>query len=110
MSLFFWKKNKVIDIFASNLANEFFSAIQPEVARSYFSKPATDKREKKMIKNIDDKIRDIIKKIEQFRASNSLGVYGKARLHLKFTERLKDLGYDNHVATKINEHIMLKTP
>lgn len=110
MSLFFWRKNKLIDAFASNIANDLYSSIQPATAKQYFAGAVTDKESKKMKKKIDAKIADIIKQVEQFRIVNSIGVYGKARIHLKFSERLQELGYDSNIAKKINEHIMLKTP
>lgn len=110
MNLFFWRKNKAIDMFASNLANELYSTIQPDTAKQYFGSASADKEARKIQKKIDGKIQDIIKQIEHFRAVNSLGVYGKARIHLTFAERLNELGYDANIAKKINEHIMLKTP
>ena len=61
MNLFFWKKNKVIDIFASTLANELYSLVQPQSAREYFTTSADDKQAKKAKKNIENKIHDIIK-------------------------------------------------
>ncbi len=110
MNLFFWKKNRNIDIFASDLANEFYSRVQPDAAHSFFEKTPKDKHEKKSRKQTEATIQDAIKRLEQFRITNSLGVYGKARFHLKFTERLKELGYGADIAKRINEFIMLKTP
>ena len=110
MSLFFWKKNKVIDMFANELANELFSTIQPDAASQYLTSSIDNKDTRKARKKIDAQIDNIIKRVQQFRTVNSLGVYGKARFHLKFTERLEDLGYETSIAKKINEHIMLKTP
>ena len=104
-TLFFWKKNKLIDDFAINLADDLYSQIQPEVMNTYLS----DKKSKSA-KKINRQLEDIIHRVKQFRATYSLGVYGKARLHLNFTERLKELGYEKKLAEKINEMILLKTP
>lgn len=110
MSLFFWRKNKVIDIFASALADELYSAVQPEAATGYVGKGAGEKKADKSRKKIDRKLDDMVLKIQQFRSANSLGVYGKARLHLRFTERLKELGYEAKVADRFNEILLLRTP
>ena len=106
--IFFWKKNKQIDLFANSIANDFYSRVQPEVASDYFANK--NDKSKKSVSVVDRAIRDIAVKVQQFRATHSLGIYGKARLHLSFTERLKELGYDNNLAKKINEIILLKTP
>ena len=45
-----------------------------------------------------------------FKSVNKLGVYGKAKFHLEFVERLKELGYKDQVAEAINEEILIKTP
>lgn len=108
MMVFFWKKNKEIDLFANSIANDFYSRVQPELAQDYFVNRA--EKSKKSVSIVERTIRDIAGKVQQFRASHSLGVYGKARLHLSFMERLKDLGYDNNLAKKINEIILIKTP
>ena len=108
MDIFFWRKNKQIDLFASATANDFFSRVQPEVAQEYFEKKSG--KADKSAKTMERTIRDITGKVQQFRKANSLGVYGKARFHLNFTERLKELGYDNDLAKKVNEIILLKTP
>lgn len=110
MSLFFWKKNKIIDIFASDLANQLFGAIQPDAAGEYFKPPSPDSKAKKLRKKTDNAMENIVKQVNQFKVINSLGIYGKARLHMKFTERLEDLGYDSNLAKRINEQIMIKTP
>lgn len=111
MKLFFWKKNKLIDIFANELANELFSSIQSQSFIEYFQKSSNkEKSAKKNRKLIDTKIQNIIKQTQQFRATHSLGVYGKARLHLKFNERLKELGYTSEIVTNLNEIILVKMP
>lgn len=110
MSLFFWKKNKHIDIFASTLANELYSLAQPQVAKDYFDTATKDKDARKARKKFGANLQEVIRQVNQFRISHSLGIYGKARLHLKFSERLKELGYDAGTVAKINETVMLGTP
>ncbi|MCK5001894.1 MAG: hypothetical protein KAJ92_00260 [Gammaproteobacteria bacterium] len=110
MNLFFWKKNNVIDTFANELANELFSTIQPSVAKTFFENSFDKKQMKKTEKKMEKEIQIIIKKVNQFKAVNSLGVYGKARLHLSFKERLEELGYDSSIINELNEIIMLRTP
>ncbi len=108
MQLFFWKKNKQIDTFANTLANELFSTLQPDDARAYLVSPKG--KSGKTDRKTDRRIQDLIMQVQHFRIQYSLGVYGKARLHLTFTERLKELGYDPTVADKLNEMIMIRTP
>jgi hypothetical protein len=110
VGLFFWRKNKTIDVFANALADEFYSAVQPETARDYLEGNSGQKKPDKSRKQIDRRLEDVIARIQQFRQLQSLGVYGKARFHLKFTERLKELGYDAKVAGRLNEILLLKTP
>lgn len=110
MNLFFWKKNKIIDVFANDLANNLYSTIQPENAAEFFVAPSKDKKAQKSRKKTESELENIIKQINHFRVINSLGVYGKARLHMKFADRLQELGYDSSLVKKINEHIMIKTP
>lgn len=108
MQLFFWRKNKQIDTFASTLANDLYSAVQPDTALTYIS--GINEKSNKGDKKIDRRLQDLVFRIQEFRVQHSLGVYGKARLHLTFTERLKELGYEPKVAEKLNELILLRTP
>jgi hypothetical protein len=110
MGLFFWRKNRTIDVFASALADEFYSAVQPEAAKDYLTARSQQKKPDKLMKKIDRMLEDVVARVQQFRTANALGVYGKARLHLKFTERLKELGYDAKVASQLNEMLLLRTP
>jgi len=41
---------------------------------------------------------------------NNLGVYGKARFHLTFMERLREHGYDNSFVKEINDHLLVSVP
>ena len=118
MNLFFWKKNKTIDTFANSLANELYSNIQPQKANELIlqlddSKSKNKKaliKEQKEKKRMELQIDSVVKQIVEFKEVNSLGVYGKARLHMKFSERLKELGYDSPITDKINKMIMIRTP
>ena len=85
-----------------------FSTVQPEAAHAYVEE--TDEKRKKANKKVERKVQDIVFRVQEFRVQHSLGVYGKARLHLTFTERLKELGYDPKVAEKLNELILLRSP
>ena len=69
-----------------------------------------EKKADKTRKKIDRRLDDMVLRIQQFRSANSLGVYGKARLHMRFTERLKELGYEAKVADRFNEILLLRTP
>lgn len=108
MGLFFWKDNKKIDTFASAIADDLFSHIQPEVALQYFR--GVSQKNKKKDRKIEQKVAGVVAQIKQFREANSLGIYGKARLHKKFTERLHELGYDIAVTNKLDEIILLRMP
>ena len=108
MQILFWKKNRLIDNFANTLANDLFSSLQPDAALEFASN--SKKKNKKADAKIARKLDDLILRVKQFRNEHSIGVYGKARLHLKFANRLVELGYQEHVAKKINEMILLSTP
>lgn len=114
MSILFWRKNKQIDAFAMMVADEFYSRLPPDVVKGHFELEAKDKQEKKrehkMSKKIGGLVVGTVSQIQQFRGQESLGVYGKARLHMKFKERLIELGYEKEITEQINEVIMLKTP
>ena len=108
MGLLFWKSNKQIDAFANTIANDLYSAIQPDVAQAYIN--GQNSKSKNSFIKVARKLDDIIMRINQFRAENPIGIYGKARLHQKFTERLEELGYEKRIANILNEKIMIRTP
>jgi len=108
MPIFFWKKNKQIDAFANSIANDLYSTIQPDAALEFVNElgSKTSKTGAKVARKLDD----VILRINQFRAENPLGVYGKARLYMKFAEQLEELGYEKKVVKVLNEKIMVRTP
>jgi len=110
MSLLFWRNNRAIDSFATVIANEIYASVQPQVAREFYEGDCDKKTAAKIEKNLNAKLRQIVIKIKDFKAVNHLGIYGKARLHLKFRERLQELGYSKMVSTKLNEILMFETP
>jgi hypothetical protein len=116
MQLFFWRKNKLIDEFAFQLADELYSTINPEMAQEYIdqqaasSKKSDEKKYEKLRQKVTRTLNNDIMRIQQFRELHALGIYGKARLHLTFTERLKELGYPATVAEEINKLLLIRTP
>jgi hypothetical protein len=106
MGLFFWKDNKKIDQFAQAIADELFSQVRPDSARQFFSrKPGL---EKKQLRKIEQKLNDAILQAQRFCDSNSLGIYGKARLQKQFNERLAELGYELEVVDRISRSMLMQ--
>jgi hydrogenase maturation factor HypF (carbamoyltransferase family) len=107
--LFFFKKNKLIKRFARSTAEELYSNLPPSMLEKQY-----DKKNKKMArkahKTLQDVLDDTVLSIAQFKSVNKLGIYGKAKFHLEFVERLKELGYSDQIAEAINEEILIKTP
>jgi len=116
VNIFFWKKNREIDAFAYQLADALYSDVLPAAADEYIAEAVTAakgkaaKKANDLDKRVSHRLNDIITRIQQYRATRSLGVYGKARLHLTFTERLKELGYHPNTAKELNMLILLRTP
>ena len=108
MNLLFWKKNKVIDTFAADLASDFYSSIQPQVVLSFLEGHDHGKKADKHDRKVEGRIHDMLRQVDQFRALHSLGVYGTARLHMKFRVRLEELGYHADVAKRIDEIMVLQ--
>jgi len=104
MFSFLFPKNKTIDGFATRMADDFFSAIPPDVTKQYLE----NNSDKKKTKTLESKMKDLTIQFQQFALQERLGVYGKARLHLTFMKRLESLGYDQNGAKRINEMILLK--
>ena len=116
MTLFPWQKNKEIDRFANVVADEFYSRIQPDMANAHFDDVNMKVENKKELKNklnnagnVNQALGAVINEFRKFRDSQKLGIYGKARLHMKFMERLTELGYSQDIAKKLNEEILFKT-
>jgi len=110
MPIFFWKKNREIDQFAQELADNFYSQSRPETLEASLT---TDRHNKKKQSKIDRQVErqlsNLLSSIQLFRTQHSLGVYGKARLHMKFTARLEELGYPTSLADQLNKFLMLNT-
>jgi len=100
--ILFWRKNKLIDNFAVILADEVYSQLPPEMLGK--------QNVKKLSRRFDKEIDRIIIKFRDFRVMNNLGVYGKARFHLTFMERLREHGYDNSFVKEINDHLLVSVP
>jgi hypothetical protein len=98
-------KYKRADGFAAQMANDFYSGIPLDDFRKYLN----SEKDKKSTKRIDTKLNDLAIRFRQFKVTEKLGVYGKARLHLAFINRLELLGYDQEAAKRLNEMILLKS-
>ena len=117
MNLFSWKKNKTIDMFASELANEFFSLVPPDIIHAYFKSKQQDRKNrqnksknKKENRSVESNLMSLVKQMQQFKILHSLGTYGKARLQLKFNERLEELGYDKETVSQLSDFVLLHNP
>jgi hypothetical protein len=103
--LFFWRKNRLIDGFAHTLADELYSQIPPQMLEK------TDKKaDKKVGRRFDKELQNIVIRLQDFKAIHKLGVYGKARFHLTFMERLRSHGYPESLAKEINEYLLVNVP
>lgn len=93
------------------LADNFFSQLQPQIAIDYFRNTQQKKDKQANKRNIKSKnlLDQTAAQMITFRKDNSLGVYGKARLHMTFMNRLNELGYPEDITRQINEIIMLRT-
>ena len=105
MGLFFWKDNHKIDDFAQAVADDLFSYVQPDVALQHVLGQGETSKKKKA--KIDQKFTDVRLQIKRFSESNSLGVYGKARLLKQFNDRLEELGYKVEVINTITENFLI---
>ncbi len=107
--LWFGKKNRVITAFARSLAEEFYSNLPPNIIEKQY-----DKKDKKGARKAQQRfqtaIDDTVSHVKQFKQQHKLKVYGKAKFHLEFTNRLKALGYDAKLAEEINHTVMVRTP
>jgi hypothetical protein len=105
--LWFGRKNKEIVAFAKSLADEFFENVPPALIEKQYDKKdqkGAKKAKRRYLASLDDTIEAIVR----FKQQNKLKVYGKAKLYLEFTNRLKSLGYEQHLADKVQETIVLR--
>lgn len=106
MGLFFWKNNSKIDNFGAALAEDLFSHVQPQVAEAHFTGTTQDNKKKQ--RKIEQRFHALIGQMQEFCSTNSLGIYGKARLQKTFSDRLLELGYNDAVTHKLVETILLR--
>ena len=100
MGLFFWKKNRLIDEFALQLADHLFKIVPPE-------KIDDRKNSHKLLKKLDRELDKIFKKLARFDLQNNLGVYARARLQNKFNYRLKELNYPPEFVNALNDKMLI---
>ena len=110
MNILFWKKNKLIDKTAIILADEFYSQAQPRHVIDYLKDVKPNNKIRKKNKKLENLLDKTAGQINAFRKENSIGIYGKSRLHLIFMNRLNELGYPEEITRQINEIILLRTP
>lgn len=101
----FFKKNQLIKSFAEELAAELYSSVPPEVVKEY-QKTKSKKASSQFAKAVDNSVL----RLAQFKEINKLGVYGKAKFHQLFLDKLQVLGYDKELAKEINRILLVKTP
>ena len=106
--LWFGKKNKVISAFAKTMAQEFFSNFPPTFIAEL--KDQNKKTAQKAKRQYERVMSDIVKNVIQFKKTNNLKVYGKAKFHLEFSSHLNALGYEELIAKEISNEIMIKSP
>lgn len=106
MGLAIWKNNRRIDAFAQAVADDLFSHVQPEMAHAHIF--GGGKLSKKQKIKVEQKFNDIFLQVKRFGESQSLGIYGKARLQKKFNDRLEELGYDTGLVNKIAEIFLVR--
>lgn len=103
--LFFWRKNKEIDNFANTLADEIYSQLPPAMLENENKGKA-----KKLARRIDNELHSSVIQLREFKDTFKLGVYGKARFHMTFMERLKKHGYPDNIIKELNEYLLLNVP
>lgn len=107
MGLFFWKDNGKIDAFGAALAEHLFSHVQPDLAKLHFAGASKGENKKKQYK-VQQQLNALVGQMREFCTTQSLGIYGKARLQKSFSDRLLELGYDDDVTTKLVETIIFR--
>ncbi len=103
----------MIDRFADELAQEVYRCVNPEKLVDIDLKQEStklSKQQKKIHKTLNNLVHTASIRINDFKSMHRLGIYGKARLHLKFKERLLEMGYEEKFVKDINHSLLLKTP
>jgi len=101
----FFSINKKVDEFSNSLADELYSQITPDMLATVNKKSA-----KKISKQWDKQVDNIILRIHEYKLTNGLSIYRKARLHQTFMNRLEIHGFSKKLIKELNEHLLLKTP
>jgi hypothetical protein len=100
LGIFTRKRNQVIDGFARELAGQLAARFTPEDTRA----AVDSKRERKLGRALDD----LHARALEFRASERLGVYGKARLGNTFKWALKEAGYDDAFIDEVMRVLVMR--
>jgi hypothetical protein len=101
----FGEKKRMLIEFANQLADELYSRVPPNVVDQHMSG-----KSKSASKKFNDAMDDSVMRVAQFKTNHHPGIYGKAKLHQVFADRLRELGYPNELANEINQYILIKTP
>jgi hypothetical protein len=101
----FGKKKRMLVEFSNQLAEELYSRVPPKIVEDHMSG-----KSKSATKQFTRAMDDTVMRVAQFKANNRPGIYGKAKLHQVFAERLSELGYSQDVSKEINHYILIKTP
>lgn len=101
----FGKKNKLLKNFSRVTADTLYSNAPPPLVEKHRTG-----KDRKATKQFQAAVEDSLMRVAQFKATEKPGIYGKAKLHFVFAERLKELGYPPEIADEINTYIMTKTP
>lgn len=104
MFLFGKKKAQLVG-FANQTAELLFSRVPPGLVDEHRSGQS-----KKATKAFNQGVENALMRVAQYKATAKPGIYGKAKLHLVFANRLKELGYPQQVADEINHYILTRTP
>lgn len=101
----FWQKSKEIDRFANILADELYSQLPLHMLEKQ-----NKNTDKKLARRFDKELHNIVTQLQTFKSVYKLGVYGKARFHLTFMERLRKHGYPEMFVKEINEYLLVNVP
>lgn len=93
--------NRKVDAFSLSLANSFINDFPLEQNVKPHSSKKYQKRLNKALRNIDTKIND-------FKSSNKISIYKKARIGNKFMWSLKEHDYDNQLVEEITKQLLIK--